>query len=154
MELTIKAESAEDLRFKVTSLAEQFGRGQVPAGAVPMMPSQYDGTQDLGQTAPVATAPKAAKTTAKKAAAVKPAAAIEPEIVADGPTPGEDTEDGAIGPEMPDKHKLTYALQAVNLKKGMKVAKELIASFGVTRLSELPDDKKLAFVEACKAAAK
>lgn len=57
-----------------------------------------------------------------------------------------------VDPDLIKKSAVSDALQELNVGKGLKVCKDLLADFECKKVGELPEDKYKDFIDACKEA--
>lgn len=110
-------------------------RGSYKNAEAPAAPAEGDKPQPSGVTPPAASTPETAAP--EKAEATTP------------PSPG--AEPVAAAPKEEDAQ---AALEAVFTSKGLPAAQKLLAGAGVSRLRDLPAEKRATFIEAAKEAIK
>lgn len=142
MELTIKADNAEDLRNKVNSLAKQFGGGTGNTSngtTAKTAPPTSEGSIFGGSGE---TAPTPIKGKGKKAAAPAP---VETEAEDDASDLTGDT-----GSEEITRDNLADELRVVIAKCGGNAAREMMTKLGYDHLNKIPESGFAKFMAACK----
>lgn len=131
MELVIKANTIEELMEKVCAIANKFGVDLSQNSKTPVTTEVVEAAKTV--EVEVEEAPK--KKRAKKEE-VKEEVVVEAKVEA--------------AKASYTKQDIANACQKVSEKKGLEFAREILATFGAKRISEVKEEEYGKFIEACE----